>query len=362
MYSVQSKGHQENTPLHIYRTEIPHIVIEALDLDVYERSLYLVLKKTAGDAGVCFKSNATLCKEAACSLSKLKQMKKSLSMPREALNGRPLISIEKRHSRYGDFDTDLIKIVDIWDLNIIFMEGKNFEGKEIDIGRSHETPPINPEMKLPLSENILKQGGRVLQTHKEEPLNNIINKSNKANTHAREEIPNSAPAFAPLLYSKQKKEGRSFSKRENEEAFSKLSDEEKEFCLEATNFDPLTCEKLTIKFISDTIQNHSFTKLKNAYLIAVDKIKKGASVRNFAGYVIGFIKKDIIYDLDLFDFQLKVSEKASKTSKFIEVHKQFVSWPTIGKDITFGRLSNEEFMKKANENTKLAEEHERKKA
>lgn len=95
--------------LHHFRTEIPNIIFE-MKLDPYEFMLYCVLKRTAGDAGSCFKSNATLCEEIGCQKPKLIEVKKSLQV-------KGLIKIKKRTRADGCKMPDLINITDMWDKN-----------------------------------------------------------------------------------------------------------------------------------------------------------------------------------------------------------------------------------------------------
>lgn len=122
--------------LHKYRTELPNIIFH-LGLDTYELAAYSVLKRTAGDKGFCTKSMKTLASEIGCSEAKLKQIKKSLAIPRDLLNGQSLINIYIRKTEIGDPDTDLIEIEDIWPINFDF-----FKPKEIIKGGSPKSPPI----------------------------------------------------------------------------------------------------------------------------------------------------------------------------------------------------------------------------
>lgn len=112
---------QDNSSLHLYRTELPNIIFE-LNLDVYEFKAYCVMKRIAGDRGSCFKSNANLILEIGCKKTKLKEIKKSL----EDIG---LITITKRKNSDGGDSPDLIEIVDIWNLNMSEMS-KKYKKKE----------------------------------------------------------------------------------------------------------------------------------------------------------------------------------------------------------------------------------------
>src|SRR5690606_310719 len=141
--SAQYAEVQEEFSPHHYRTEIPNIVESALT-DVYERSLYMHLKRRAGDSGKCISSKTTMAEATGMSPRKLQEVKKSLSMPRKELGNRPLIRITQRTTESGDRDTDLITIVNMWDLNYAncFTNAKsNMGGGEPGAwGVEHEMP------------------------------------------------------------------------------------------------------------------------------------------------------------------------------------------------------------------------------
>lgn len=80
--------------LHNYRTEIPNIIF-SLGLDPYEFSLYCMYKKIAGDRGACLQSNKTLLTHLKMSERKMRDVKKSLAMPRSELGGKSLIQIQE---------------------------------------------------------------------------------------------------------------------------------------------------------------------------------------------------------------------------------------------------------------------------
>ena len=100
----------QESSLHKFRTEIPNIIF-FMDLDPYEFKGYSVFKWTAGDNGISFKSNSTLCKEIGCANPKLIQIKK-------ALQRKDLIKITKQQDQYGGTLPDLVTIVDIWSKNM----------------------------------------------------------------------------------------------------------------------------------------------------------------------------------------------------------------------------------------------------
>lgn len=119
--SYTSQDRQEVAAQHRYRTEIPNVILD-MGLDPYEYKGYSIFKRTAGDKGVCFKSNDTLCHEIGCQKPKLIAIKKSLA-------AKGLITITKRKNEKGYCIPDLIHMVDIWDKNIDFIENKYSKAK-----------------------------------------------------------------------------------------------------------------------------------------------------------------------------------------------------------------------------------------
>lgn len=99
----------DSSSLHKYRTEIPNILFE-MDLDPFELSFYLYLKRTAGDHGKCWKSNKTLANESKISIRKIKSLKAELEQ-------KGLIKITQRKTENGDQDTSIIEIIDLWPKN-----------------------------------------------------------------------------------------------------------------------------------------------------------------------------------------------------------------------------------------------------
>jgi hypothetical protein len=102
---------QEEYVRHPYSTEIPNI-ISKLNLSVYERSAYMTIKKNADDSGKCFESSNNLAKESGMDIRKYRSCLQSLSKNFELI-GKPLITVVQRKNPRGDFETNLITIVDI---------------------------------------------------------------------------------------------------------------------------------------------------------------------------------------------------------------------------------------------------------
>jgi hypothetical protein len=142
--------------LHHYRTEIPNIIYK-MKLGHMLFTTYCVLKMTAGDKGVCFKSNATLAEEVGVSIPTLIKLK-------EQLHEKKLIKIIKRKHEKGGLMPDLIQIVNIWPQNMKYMSEFSTKKKDSNIygdckpGLLPLVKPVNQGSKASLHK----------QEHKEE--------------------------------------------------------------------------------------------------------------------------------------------------------------------------------------------------
>lgn len=124
----------EDRPDHHYRTEIPNIVFE-MGLDPFQLTVYLHIKKIAGDKGQCWRTVKNLSKLCNMSETKLKQCLTSLSKLTT-----PLIKIIHRKKPDGSADTNLIHITDIWRVN-----GDHYRNPQEKIGGSPQNPGVGRE-------------------------------------------------------------------------------------------------------------------------------------------------------------------------------------------------------------------------
>lgn len=152
---------QDDCSSKSFFTQLPNIVFR-LGLTGNEFLVYSELKRIAGEAGSCWQCKKTLAQSCGLAESSIQKIKKSLSKPRDILNGKSLISIEMRFTELGDRDTDLITIVDIWAESAEhFIKIKNGGGLK-----------SNPGVGLNLTQGGLKF------TPKEEPLKEDPRKNN----------------------------------------------------------------------------------------------------------------------------------------------------------------------------------------
>lgn len=118
MSEVQIKF-KENKPDHHYRTEIPNIIFEMVDLgflDSYDFIVYCTIKRIAGDDGYSCYSMKKLAKKCGISERKLIECIKHLKEKSEFLE-TSLIEVEHRKKDDGSSDTSTITVVDVWSVN-----------------------------------------------------------------------------------------------------------------------------------------------------------------------------------------------------------------------------------------------------
>lgn len=109
---------EDNGDLRKYYAAIPNIIFK-LGLDPYELALYAHFKQAAGDdGGVCWKSRATIAKEAGMSVGMVTKARAALEMPRPEFGGRPLITVTDEPSKTGGKPTCRIAITDVWAVNM----------------------------------------------------------------------------------------------------------------------------------------------------------------------------------------------------------------------------------------------------
>lgn len=143
---------------HHYRTELPNIIFE-IGLAPQLIGVYAAIKRSAGDQGTFFKSEAKLAKELGISKKTLHKFIEILCLINIHLK-KPLLIKKNRISKDGDKDTNLISITDIWPDNCVHF--CNESG-----GRVNITPP-RVNITQGVGQNLPK--GRVKFTHKEEPI------------------------------------------------------------------------------------------------------------------------------------------------------------------------------------------------
>lgn len=138
---------------HSYRTELPNIIFQ-LGLTDGEFRFYCYIKRIAGDRHACFKSLETMAIELGKTRRGIIKFKKKLSQPFRALHGRPLIKVTPRlYKSTKERNTDLIEIVDIWDLNI------EYYAEEARLRRL-EKEHIESEKKNSNNSYVVNQGHR----------------------------------------------------------------------------------------------------------------------------------------------------------------------------------------------------------
>ena len=104
--------------LRKYFAAIPNLVF-TLGLGPYELALYAHFKQAAGDnGGVCWKSRATISREAGMSAGMVTKARVALEKRRPELGGKPLVLVREETSKTGGKPTCQITITDIWPENM----------------------------------------------------------------------------------------------------------------------------------------------------------------------------------------------------------------------------------------------------
>ena len=94
----------------------PNIIFD-LGLSSQQLTLYLVIRRTAGEDGVCWRSTRCLAKMAGMSVGSVCQAKRSLSQRYAVLHFKALIEIRKEPNRHGGKPRDIITLTNIWEEN-----------------------------------------------------------------------------------------------------------------------------------------------------------------------------------------------------------------------------------------------------
>ena len=133
-----------------YRTEIPNVVF-TLGLTPFELTLYLHLKRTAGDSGQCWKSTATLAKETGMSTGMVSKAKDSLTLARVELGKKALIQVKEEENPHGGKARHIITLIDIWPDNF-----KRFASSQDEVANSpHEL--ASPQDEVASSPHEIKK-------------------------------------------------------------------------------------------------------------------------------------------------------------------------------------------------------------
>ena len=147
-----------------YFTQVPNYILD--NLTIWEREVYIQIKKIAGEDGTCWTSQKTLAKQCGMSINRLKQSIKSL--------------IEKKYIKYigkkklpssgGLQKTNEYSIIDIWELNNSFYRNKRSKG----LSQNKLRTIINNIEGVSLHDD--KEEPYIIKTLKEEDI--IIEKNN----------------------------------------------------------------------------------------------------------------------------------------------------------------------------------------
>jgi hypothetical protein len=108
---------------HKYFSQTLNIIFH-LGMTAYEIALYMAIKRTSGEKGFSRKGTKRLALESGMSIHKVSDTKKELCKPREELNGKSLIRIQKNIREDGGNGSDHIFVTDIWEDNNRFFSSE----------------------------------------------------------------------------------------------------------------------------------------------------------------------------------------------------------------------------------------------
>lgn len=152
---MSSKILVQDQSAHSYFTQIPNIILD-IGLSPGAITLYLYLKRIAGESGSCWKSIEGMSRDLGFSLNTIRKWKHELSLKNEMLEGLNLISIEKRaKDKEGRDQSDIIKIVDIWPVNVTILSlkrgGSKIEPRWVQKVKANKNPSKKGSLKNPSS-------------------------------------------------------------------------------------------------------------------------------------------------------------------------------------------------------------------
>lgn len=143
-----------------YFCMIPHAIYE-IGLKGNEIAVYGAIKRAAGESSNCTKSKPNLAKSAGVCKKSIFNIIKRLCETNKFL-GKPLILCHSRHTENGEWDTNMIEIVDIWKECICLIE--KIEKKFGEVNITLPNVNVTTGVGYPLPQ------GRVTVTHKEESI------------------------------------------------------------------------------------------------------------------------------------------------------------------------------------------------
>lgn len=138
----------------MYWTQIPNMVVN--HSTAFEQSLYLIMKRTAGDEGACFKSINTLAKNMGVDK---KTVSKTIS---KLINRKWIEEIERKKVKGGTVRQFII--IDLWKLNMT------------EYGSGRQVPTYKSGSNVLESGSIIPESGRQMDT-KNNPEEELLRKT-----------------------------------------------------------------------------------------------------------------------------------------------------------------------------------------
>ena len=98
-----------------YFTQIPNYILESFS--IWDREVYVQIKKIAGEDGICWTSQKTLAKQSGMSVNRLKESIKNLLLNKLIEK----IGFRKVMTKGGPQKIPEYKIINIWEMNIKYI-------------------------------------------------------------------------------------------------------------------------------------------------------------------------------------------------------------------------------------------------
>ena len=302
MSSDQEK-YQDLSSNHHYRTELPNIIY-TIGLSLEEIGVYFHLKRITGDKGVCFMSAQNIAD--LCNVSKPHYLKirDKLMEVNESL-GMALLNKVNRKKEDGSWNTPLITIVDIWDLNYIYFIQKKSGSKQHaqGVGKGTTHPPHTNQEDSSNSSDVQKKSGS------KQGLPGVVNSVNQG---SKQRLHKEEPFKKEPI---EEEHSMQCMHRENCSADACfLNDEEKKNLEEARSWKTGTYDNQII----DWIKEHGIEKVRAAHEKASKKSK-----RSPGGYMQKLLSGGFSYKSENVKKCIRVAEQFLEHTKGSGFHFEF---------------------------------------
>jgi|GEM_PF-4248543 hypothetical protein len=274
---------EEEFPDHHFRTELPNI-LEEISLSHLQFRIYWAIKKVAGDKGKSWQSMDAIAKRCGCSIRALQTNLASLCVNFPILKNRPLIKLQKRKKPDGSWDTSIIHIVNIWDVNGTFyrekLAKKQAEKDQLGGGAAN-APGVVQQMHQGGAANAPKE-----ETEKKNRDSAVSIRAEITETHKTISPPLppvSGFSEKSLPFQKDRKKVTALNADKN--WYTALPMDQREVFDEAIRFVPPKGPKLEQNFLTAMLKKHGAARVKDAFEHSKQACIKTEIKNSFGGMV-----------------------------------------------------------------------------